>query len=42
VAHTTAVWAATLRAKSSEFLPKVAQLVLLNPEKSEKPFELAS
>ncbi len=38
--HTTAVCAATLRAKSSELLPKVTQkLVLLNPEKLEKPLE---
>ena len=34
--HTTAVWAATTMARSSERLPKVATLVLLNPEKSEK------
>jgi hypothetical protein len=41
--HTTAVCAATLRAKSSELLPKVThELVLLNPEKLEKPLETAT
>jgi hypothetical protein len=39
----TAVCAATLRAKSSELLPKVThELVLLNPEKLEKPLETAT